>query len=245
MQKQKAKEAAAAETSAPGTSTEGNSAEGNSAKGIFPAPKSLIQDLKQELFLGRGETLAAAESCTGGLIAFWLTEFPGASEWFKGGVTAYSLSAKQEILNVEKALLQKSGAVSEEAAQAMARGARALFSSDQAIAVTGWAGPAGPQTPAVPLESRGGREVRTAAGAGDGPTFGKPHHGEPHRGDLSGGGKSGEDLVGKVCFALHSRKREKTLTKRFQGGRSEIRRQAALFALNFLLSSVKTKKGLR
>ena len=184
------------------------------------APEILIQTLRKELFFRRGETLAAAESCTGGLIAFWLTEFPGASEWFKGGVTAYSLSAKQKILSVEEALLQKYGAVSEETAQAMAQGARAIFSSDQAIAVTGWAG-AETEAPAG-ADSQASR-ARKQAGAD------------------SGGRKDGEELVGKICFAVHSRERQKTLTKQFQGGRSEIRRQAALFALNFLLSSVKKR----
>ena len=87
--------------------------------------------------------MGAAESCTGGLVSSLLTSIPGSSQWFKGGIVAYSNEIKQSILKVDPCLLQKYGAVSEETAQAMAKGARAVLNVDCALAVTGIAGPEG------------------------------------------------------------------------------------------------------
>ena len=91
----------------------------------------------------RGMTLALAESCTGGLVSALLTDVPGSSAYFLGTVVSYADSAKQTILDVDPATLRRHGAVSEEAARAMARGARARFDSDLAAAITGIAGPDG------------------------------------------------------------------------------------------------------
>jgi nicotinamide-nucleotide amidase len=91
----------------------------------------------------RGLTLALAESCTGGLIAHHVTNVPGSSAYFLGGVVSYANSIKEEILGVPPATLEERGAVSEETASAMARGARELFRSDIAVSVTGIAGPTG------------------------------------------------------------------------------------------------------
>jgi nicotinamide-nucleotide amidase len=91
----------------------------------------------------RGWTLATAESCTGGLIAAQLTEVPGSSASFRGGAVAYSNALKESLLGVPPALLARHGAVSEEAARAMAAGARERLGADAALAVTGIAGPAG------------------------------------------------------------------------------------------------------
>jgi len=91
----------------------------------------------------RGLTLSLAESCTGGLIAHRITNISGSSDYFLGGVVAYSNEAKEKILGVPHEILVRYGAVSEETAQAMAEGARRLFASDLALAVTGIAGPTG------------------------------------------------------------------------------------------------------
>ncbi len=88
-------------------------------------------------------TLAVAESCTAGLLAARLTDLPGASQWFTGGVVAYSNEAKAELLGVDPALIEAHGAVSPQVAEAMADGALARFDADVACAVTGVAGPDG------------------------------------------------------------------------------------------------------
>jgi nicotinamide-nucleotide amidase len=91
----------------------------------------------------RKQTLAIAESCTGGLIANRITNIPGASKIFSGGIVAYSDEVKEKILGVRSATLKKSGAVSEAVAREMAEGASEKFNTDFAVAVTGIAGPAG------------------------------------------------------------------------------------------------------
>jgi nicotinamide-nucleotide amidase len=88
-------------------------------------------------------TLAAAESCTGGLLAGALTEIPGASDVFERGFVTYSNAAKVEMLGIDPALIARHGAVSEEVAQAMAAGVLARSAADLAVAVTGIAGPGG------------------------------------------------------------------------------------------------------
>jgi len=95
-------------------------------------------------------TLATAESCTGGLIAAILTEVPGSSDVFERGFVTYSNAAKAEMLGVPAELIERHGAVSEEVAQAMARGALAYSRADLAVSVTGVAGPGG-GTPAKPV----------------------------------------------------------------------------------------------
>ena len=97
-----------------------------------------------------GLTLSLAESCTGGLIAHRITNIPGSSNYFLGGVVAYSNEAKEKILGVPNEILVRYGAVSEETARAMAEGTRRLLASDIALAVTGIAGPTGgtPEKPA-------------------------------------------------------------------------------------------------
>ncbi|HEV3231480.1 MAG TPA: CinA family protein [Candidatus Dormibacteraeota bacterium] len=87
-------------------------------------------------------TIAVAESCTGGLVAAALTDLPGSSDYFLGGVVAYANPTKSRLLRVPVALLEAHGAVSREVAEAMARGARDLFQADVAVSVTGIAGPA-------------------------------------------------------------------------------------------------------
>ena len=91
----------------------------------------------------RRKRLAVAESCTGGLIAKLLTDVPGSSDYFTYGWVTYSNEAKIRQLGVDRALIEKHGAVSEEVARAMAKGARDRADADFAIAVTGIAGPGG------------------------------------------------------------------------------------------------------
>ncbi|WP_432163443.1 CinA family protein [Streptomyces tendae] len=89
----------------------------------------------------RGETLAVAESLTGGMVAAALTAVPGASKAFRGSVTAYATELKQELLGVEGELLAARGAVDPQVAAQMAAGVRTALGADWGIATTGVAGP--------------------------------------------------------------------------------------------------------
>ncbi len=96
-----------------------------------------------EALLARGWTLATAESCTGGLLGHLLTQIPGSSAYYLGGVIAYSNHAKERILGVPAETLLRHGAVSPETAVAMAQGAVRLLGADVAVGITGIAGPGG------------------------------------------------------------------------------------------------------
>jgi PncC family amidohydrolase len=96
-----------------------------------------------EAFESRGLTLATAESCTGGLIAFEFTRIPGASSVYNGGVVAYANHVKTDILGVDTELIEKCGAVDSNVAVQMACGVRRITGSDYAISTTGIAGPDG------------------------------------------------------------------------------------------------------
>ncbi|MGZ5345963.1 MAG: competence/damage-inducible protein A [Solirubrobacterales bacterium] len=100
-----------------------------------------VEDVVARLLGGR--MLAAAESCTGGLVAARCTEGAGASTWFAGGVVAYTNEVKSELLGVDGGLIEARGAVSPEVAEAMADGALERFGAEAAVAVTGIAGPSG------------------------------------------------------------------------------------------------------
>jgi PncC family amidohydrolase len=102
-----------------------------------------LEVLLYEHFTGLGLSFAVAESCSGGLISHRLTNVPGASHYFRGGVVAYSNEAKMDLLGVEEAALASHGAVSEVVAGLMALGARDRFHTDWGLAVTGIAGPTG------------------------------------------------------------------------------------------------------
>ncbi|SIN92112.1 CinA family protein [Vannielia litorea] len=103
---------------------------------------SLASDLL-EIARNSGATLATAESCTGGLIAGAITEVAGSSEVFDRGFVTYSNAAKQDMLDVRAETLEAFGAVSEEVAAEMARGALSGSRASLAVSVTGIAGPGG------------------------------------------------------------------------------------------------------
>ncbi|TLS47450.1 CinA family protein [Streptomyces montanus] len=107
----------------------------------------------------RGETLAVAESLTGGLVAAEIAAVPGASEAFRGSVTAYATELKRDVLGVDATLLDQRGAVDPQVAAQMAAGVRKLLGADWGIATTGVAGP----------EPQDGRPVGTVFVAVDGP----------------------------------------------------------------------------
>ena len=103
--------------------------------------EKLIEQRCCELLKARGMTFAAAESCTGGLIAKRITDVPGASLVFMGGVVSYTDTVKHRVLGVPAEMLEEYGAVSAPVARAMAEGARKVTTADLAVSVTGVAGP--------------------------------------------------------------------------------------------------------
>lgn len=115
------------------------------AVGDARLPEVLLEELAR-----RGESLAVAESCTGGLLSTVLTDVPGSSRAYRGGVVAYANEVKTGQLGVDPVLLERHGAVSEAVAEAMARGARERLVATWALATTGIAGPGG-GTPEKPV----------------------------------------------------------------------------------------------
>ncbi|MDT0347297.1 CinA family protein [Streptomyces litchfieldiae] len=93
------------------------------------------------LLVGRGQTVAVAESLTGGMVAAALTDVPGASRAFRGSVTAYATGVKRDLLGVDGAVLAERGAVDAEVARQLATGVRDLLGADWGVATTGVAGP--------------------------------------------------------------------------------------------------------
>lgn len=116
---------------------------------VFGADEDTLEKVVVTLLTERSQTLALAESCTGGLIGHRITNIPGSSKVFLGGITAYSNEVKIKQLEVPSSLLEKYGAVSSQTAVAMAEAIRKKLSSDFALGVTGIAGPTGgtPQKP--------------------------------------------------------------------------------------------------
>ncbi|MEV7739602.1 CinA family protein [Streptomyces sp. NPDC088921] len=124
-----------------------------------------------QLLTVKGQTLAVAESLTGGLVAAEITAAPGASQAFRGSVTAYATELKHELLGVDSTLLSQRGAVDPQVASQMAAGVRKALGADWGIATTGVAGP----------EPQDGKPVGTVFVAVDGPSAGAS--------DAAGGGK--------------------------------------------------------
>ena len=111
----------------------------------------------------RGLRLATAESCTGGLIGHRITNIPGSSDFYLGGVIGYAYEAKVALLNVSWDTLHQYGAVSREIVLEMARGARKALNADLAVSVSGIAGPGG----GLPGKPVGSTWLGLAAGEGE------------------------------------------------------------------------------
>lgn len=110
---------------------------------IFGFDNETLAEVIGKMLLGKGQTLAIAESCTGGYISHLITSVPGSSGWYKGGVTAYSNEIKLNLLGVSAKLLEEHGAVSEQVVREMAEGIRRKMSTDFSVATSGIAGPTG------------------------------------------------------------------------------------------------------
>lgn len=108
---------------------------------IYGVDVANLQQRVSQLLHQRGLTLSTAESCTGGLAAKRITDLPGASQVFRGGVVCYTNEVKRDVLGVPQETLDEYGAVSAETAKALALGARRVLGSDLALSVTGVAGP--------------------------------------------------------------------------------------------------------
>lgn len=111
------------------------------SRSLYSVDGSTVDEVVAGLLTGR--RLALAESCSAGLLAARITDIPGSSDYFAGGVVSYSNEAKRDLLGVDPALLDEFGAVSAEVAEAMAIGALERFEADVSVAITGIAGPGG------------------------------------------------------------------------------------------------------
>ncbi len=109
---------------------------------VYAVDEPSLEAVCLRLLTERGLTFASAESCTGGLIAKRITDLPGASNVFLGGVVSYTNGVKAKVLGVPEETLERYGAVSRETALAMAEGVRRLTGADLAVSVTGICGPA-------------------------------------------------------------------------------------------------------
>lgn len=134
-----------------------------------PAATGVVETLKR-----RGETLACAESLTGGLVCAAVTDVPGASAVLRGGVVSYATEVKSSVLGLDPSLLARVGAVDAEVARQMARGVRRVVGADWGLATTGVAGPdpqdgAAVGTVFVAVAGPGGSKVREHHFDGDRP----------------------------------------------------------------------------
>ncbi|MEV2256750.1 CinA family protein [Streptomyces sp. NPDC050147] len=168
------------------------------------------------LLQARGETLAVAESLTGGLVAAEVTAVPGASRVFRGSVTAYATELKHEVLGVDGTLLAERGAVDAEVALQMAAGVRKVMGADWGLATTGVAGP----------EPQDGQAVGTVFVAVDGP------------GPRAEGSDSGR---GEPSSALRSE--GKVAALRLNGERSDIRMESVRSVLTLLVERLSGERA--
>ncbi|MEV8315658.1 CinA family protein [Streptomyces sp. NPDC059900] len=182
------------------------------------------------LLQARGETLAVAESLTGGLVAAEVTAVPGASRVFRGSVTAYATELKQQVLGVDGTLLAERGAVDAEVALQMAAGVRKVMGADWGIATTGVAGP----------DPQDGQPVGTVFVAVDGPVSMVEGLVSPAGGPISA--VDGPDFaVGGPGSALRSE--GKVAALRLNGGRSDIRMESVRSVLRLLLERLSGERA--
>lgn len=175
------------------------------------------------LLQARGETLAVAESLTGGLVAAEVTAVPGASRVFRGSVTAYATELKHEVLGVDGTLLAERGAVDAEVALQMAAGVRKVMGADWGIATTGVAGP----------DPQDGQAVGTVFVAVAGPDSGT---GGPDFG-LDGP----EIAIGGQDSVLRSE--GKVAALRLNGERSDIRMESVRSVLTLLVERLSGERA--
>ena len=141
--------------------------------GITARMSIFLEQTLGPLLRARGLKLATAESCTGGLLADHITDVPGSSDYFVGGVVAYAYEAKVALLHVSWDTLRLHGAVSRETVIEMARGVRTALGADLGISVSGIAGPGGglPEKPVgtawIGLSARDGDWARKFVWDGD------------------------------------------------------------------------------
>lgn len=134
-------------------------------KQIYGTDDETIEQVIVDRLIATGETLAVAESCTGGFLGHHITNVPGASAIFAGGVVTYSNAMKKKLLGVNESTLEQHGAVSKQVATEMAEGILAVSGANHALSVTGIAGPTGgmPEKPVgtvwLGLASKGGRPL--------------------------------------------------------------------------------------
>jgi nicotinamide-nucleotide amidase len=114
---------------------------------IFARNEETMADVVARRLFAAKLTLATAESCTGGLLAHYLTNVPGSSDYFLEGLITYSNRSKINLLGIKPAIIREYGAVSEETARSMAENVRRQADTDLALAVTGIAGPSGGSDP--------------------------------------------------------------------------------------------------
>ena len=112
-------------------------------KYIYGTDDDSLEKSVVEKLIAKSQTIAIAESCTGGFLGHHITSIPGASKVFLGGFLTYSNKVKEEMLGVRSETLEKYGAVSKEVSIEMAEGARLKSKADHAISITGIAGPEG------------------------------------------------------------------------------------------------------
>ena len=110
---------------------------------IFGYDQEVLEKVLGNLLQQNGKTIAVAESCTGGFVSHLITSIPGSSGYFNGSIVAYSNLVKQEVLGIDKDILEKFGAVSEETIKQMAEKVRLALKADIGIATSGIAGPTG------------------------------------------------------------------------------------------------------
>ncbi|RDV81299.1 competence/damage-inducible protein A [Ammonifex thiophilus] len=133
---------------------------------VFAYDEEQIEEVVGRLLRDRGFTIGVAESCTGGLLGGRLTDVPGSSDYFLGGVIAYANEVKEQVLGVPLEVLRTVGAVSSQTAQAMAEGVKRLLGTTLGVGITGIAGPGGatPQKPVglvyIALATPEGTEVK-------------------------------------------------------------------------------------
>ncbi|MGA4839225.1 CinA family protein [Streptomyces sp. G45] len=199
----------------------------------------------------RGQTLAVAESLTGGLVAADLTAAPGSSHAFRGSVTAYATELKQRVLGVDGALLAARGAVDADVALQMAAGVRTLLGADWGVATTGVAGP----------EPQDGQPVGTVfvavVGPGQGPESGAGPDAQGPDSDVAGpesgaGGPESDalrpdadapatelpgpaSLSGEAGYGSPLRCEGKVAALRLNGNRTEIRMESVRSVLELLV----------